>query len=210
MSAGMTRNTARELGALPARVPKRLRPLYAIAALFAATLSGASSTLAAPCWQPPVTAAVVDPYRQPGCRWCPGNRGIEYDTTSGDIVTAVSAGTVSFSGAIAGVHYVVVEIANRWRVTYGNLSNSEFTVGDTIVAGMAIGTAAGAFHFGLRVGDTYTDPAPYLGEWQFRVRLVPTDGAPAAPGPSPTLRCELGAPSPFLRGVPGREPSHRR
>ncbi len=207
MSAGMTHHGAHATRALLAH---RMRPLYAIAALTAATLPCAGVGVAAPCWQPPVTAAVADPFREPACRWCPGNRGIEYATASGDIVTSVAAGTVSFAGAIAGIHYVVVEIVNRWRITYGNLEHSELKVGELVVGGMAIGTAAGAFHFGLRVGDSYTDPAPHIGEWQFRVRLVPTDGAKAAPGPPPTLRCEQGQPRPFVGAVSGREPSRRR
>lgn len=210
MSADISRGAAHAPRARSARMSRRARSGCAMVALIVATLPGAVSVVAAPCWRPPVAAAVADPFRQPDCPWCPGNRGIEYATAPGDIVTSVAAGTVTFAGSIAGIRYVVVEIANRWRITYGNLSDSELRVGKTVVAGMAIGATAGAFHFGLRDGETYIDPAPYLGEWQFRVRLVPTDGSRASSGSPPTLRCETDERRPVARGVPGREPSLRR
>jgi murein DD-endopeptidase MepM/ murein hydrolase activator NlpD len=189
---------------------RRPRPVYGVVALIVATLPGSVPVVAAPCWQPPVAAAVADPFRRPDCPWCPGNRGIEYATALGDRVLSVAAGTVSFAGSVAGVRYVVVDIANHWRITYGNLSDSELKVGETVVAGMVVGSAARAFHFGLRDGDTYIDPAPYLGDWQFRVRLVPADGSRATPGPPPTLRCDTGGQHPLAPRVLRREPSLRR
>ena len=48
-------------------------------------------TGAVPCWVPPVEAPVTDPFRAPRCEWCPGNRGIEYGPTAGQVVTAVAA-----------------------------------------------------------------------------------------------------------------------
>ena len=40
----------------------------------------ADRAVAAECWRPPVPAPVVDPFREPACRWCRGNRGIDYGT----------------------------------------------------------------------------------------------------------------------------------
>lgn len=193
-----------------ARTAHPARPFCAIFLLVLAAWAGAGSVAAAPCWRPPVAAAIADPFRQPDCPWCPGNRGIEYATTSGDLVTSVAAGTVSFAGSIAGSRYVVVETANGWRITYGNLSDGHLRQGATVVAGMAIGAAAGAFHFGLRDGDTYIDPAPYLGEWRFPVRLVPSDGSSAAPSQQPTLRCGAAERGSRSARVVGREPNLRR
>jgi murein DD-endopeptidase MepM/ murein hydrolase activator NlpD len=191
MSA-ITSRDDRSVRRLLARLSRRRRPVCGAFALIVATMPGSAPVSAAPCWRPPVAAAVADPFRQPDCPWCPGNRGIEYATTLGDDVTSVAAGTVSFAGSIAGVRYVVVDLSNHWRVTYGNLSHSELQVGEVVVTGMVVGSAARAFHFGLRDGDTYIDPAPYLGAWQFRVRLVPIDGSRATPGRPPTLRCDAG------------------
>lgn len=152
---------------------------------------------ARPCWRPPVTAPVVDPFRKPTCRWCPGNRGIEYRTRDGDPVTAVATGRVSYTGTIAGVSYVVVRHGDGRRVTYGNVRSAPFDAGDLVVRGSSIGRAAGRFHFGVRVGDRYIDPAPYLGRLVGRARLVPVDGGRSNPAPPPVLRCgepEVGRP----------------
>ena len=150
--------------------------------------------LAAPCWPPPTEARVSDPYRPPGCAWCPGNRGIEYATPAGTQVRSVAAGTVTFAGDVAGAVYVVVEVANGWRLTYGNLAEREVDRGDTVVAGSMLGRTAGRLHLGLRDRveqgpDAYLDPTPYLGEWRRRPRLIPTDGSPGRAAPPPTLQC---------------------
>jgi murein DD-endopeptidase MepM/ murein hydrolase activator NlpD len=148
-----------------------------------------------PCWESPVHAAVSDPFREPRCPWCPGNRGIEYATTAGVRVRAVATGRVSFAGTIAGTVYVVVRHGGDRRVTYANLIDESFSVGDLVVRGQTIGRTAGRLHFGLRVGDRYVDPAPLLGRWVHRPRLIPVDGGPGNPAPAPRLRC----------GSPGRE-----
>jgi murein DD-endopeptidase MepM/ murein hydrolase activator NlpD len=136
------------------------------------------SAAAATCWQPPVEAPVTDPFRAPTCPYCAGNRGIEYGTPAGSPVRAVAAGRVTFAGAVAGTVYVVVEHADRLRVTYGNLDDRTVGVGDAVVRGMLLGVTAGRFHLGLRRNDTYLDPNPFIGVWRGIVRLVPTDGSP--------------------------------
>lgn len=160
------------------------------AAAVALALTTPSATLdARTCWLPPTPAPVVDPFREPACRWCPGNRGIEYGTRTGDVVRAVAAGRVTFSGSVAGVRYVVVQHADGRRTTYGRLAATRFRVGDAVIRGVVVGSVAGRFHFGLREGDTYVDPAPLLGRFVNRPRLVPTDGRAANPPPPPVLRC---------------------
>ena len=146
------------------------------------------------CWRAPVMAPVADPFREPLCRWCPGNRGIEYATQSGDTVTAVAAGHVTYSGTIAGRTYVVVRHADGRRATYGNLSDRLYSTGDVLAAGAVVGHAAGAFHFGFRDDERYIDPAPFIGRLVGVARLIPGDGAPPAPAPPPRLVC--GSPPP--------------
>jgi murein DD-endopeptidase MepM/ murein hydrolase activator NlpD len=148
-----------------------------------------SAVVAAPCWQPPVSAPVADPFRAPACPWCPGNRGIEYRTRPGTQVRAVAAGRVTFAGSVAGERYVVVRHADGRRATYGNLASIAVSEGDAVVARSIVGTASPATHFGLRRGDTYVDPTPYLGRPVTVTRLIPLDGSVAAP-PGPTRwRC---------------------
>src|SRR5690606_4613334 len=115
----------------------------------AAFVAGAPRPVSAgACWEPPVAAPVVDPFRPPACPWCPGNRGLTFGTPPGAVVRAVAAGRITFAGPVAGTVYLVVELANGWRVTYGNLSELTVGLGDPVVGGMQLGRAAGEFHFG--------------------------------------------------------------
>src|SRR5262245_17154722 len=157
--------------------------------VFACMSSGGSHAQAVQCWLPPVSAPVVDQFREPACRWCPGSRGIEYGTSAGDPVRAVAAGTVTFSGTVAGQDFVVVRHADGKRVTYGNLADRRFADGDVIAAGVIVGHATGHLHFGLRDDDRYVDPAPYIGRLAGAPRLIPADGSPAAPAGPPRLVC---------------------
>jgi murein DD-endopeptidase MepM/ murein hydrolase activator NlpD len=153
----------------------------------------ASLGLFTTCLLPPVTAPVADPFREPACQWCPGNRGIEYAVAAGTPVLAAAAGTVTFSGPVAGTFYVVVQHPDGVRATYGQLAGSHLAAGDVVVAGAIVGPSAGGLHFGLRVGDRYVDPAPFLGRLVERARLVPTDGSAARPAPPPRLECPAAA-----------------
>jgi murein DD-endopeptidase MepM/ murein hydrolase activator NlpD len=144
---------------------------------------------AEPCWRVPVTAPVTDPFRTPACRWCAGNRGIEYTVEPGTPVRAAATGRVTFAGRVAGVRYVVVEVEPGWRVTYGALASSRLGVGDPVVAGSIVGRSSARLHFGLRVDGQYRDPAPHLGRAVGVPRLVPLDGHPARPAPPARLVC---------------------
>ena len=42
----------------------------------------------------PVSGVVVDGFREPACRWCAGNRGLEFSTDVGSPVRAAVAGSV--------------------------------------------------------------------------------------------------------------------
>ena len=109
-----------------------------------------ASLVLSSCLLPPVTAPVADPFREPACPWCPGNRGLTYDVAAGTPVRAAAAGTVTFSGSVAGTFYVVVEHADGLRATYGELAGSHLDAGDVVVAGAIVGPSAGGLHFGLR------------------------------------------------------------
>jgi murein DD-endopeptidase MepM/ murein hydrolase activator NlpD len=141
------------------------------------------------CYPPPVVAAVVDPFRAPPCAQCAGNRGLEYATAAGTRVTAVAPGVVSFSGVVAGTRYVVVLQPDGLRATYGRLASAAVPVGAAVTTGSVVGTTSVGLFFGLRDGDTYIDPAPLLGRWRFRPRLLPSNGGPARPAPPGRLGC---------------------
>jgi murein DD-endopeptidase MepM/ murein hydrolase activator NlpD len=145
-----------------------------------------------PCWRPPVAGVIADPFRAPACTWCAGNRGIEYQFAGTMTVRASATGAVTFSGDVAGTRYVVVRLPNGWRTTYGRLETAGVELGDVVVAGARIGAATGELFFGLRIGEEYVDPAPFIGRAVGRARLVPVDGTPARPAPPSTVRCRVG------------------
>ena len=103
---------------------------------------------------------------------------------------AAATGTVTFSGVVVDVRYVVVRHADGLLATYGGLSSTPLTTGDTVVAGAIVGHSGGELYFGLRTGpDRYIDPQPLLGELVVPPYLIPTDGTPGRPPPEPVLRC---------------------
>ncbi len=144
---------------------------------------------ATPCWLPPVVGTVTDPFREPPCTWCAGNRGLEYRVAATTEVRAAASGRVVFVGTVVDVRYVVVQLASGWRHTYGQLTSSRLEMGDAVIANSVVGTASGTFFFGLRIGDDYADPAPYVGVVRTRPRLVPLDGTPERPAPPARPRC---------------------
>jgi murein DD-endopeptidase MepM/ murein hydrolase activator NlpD len=161
--------------------------LFVVLSLLAPAGLGAASG----CLLPPVQAPVLDPFRRPACEWCPGNRGLQFGGGAGMSVRVAAAGTVRFSGVVAGTRYVVIEHAlGGLRATYGSLVGTALRVGDVVAAGSTVGQTTGTgLYFGLRRGDTYIDPAPLLGRLVERPRLVPTDGTRPRPAPPPTVRC---------------------
>lgn len=143
----------------------------------------------APCWDPPVTAPITDPFRLPACTYCPGNRGIEFAPEPGQPVAAVAAGRVTFVGTVAGTVYVVVEHAAGRRATYGRLGAVAVSRGASVVAGQRIGATTDAFYFGLRHGDRPVDPTSMFGRRRYSLRLLPTDGSASPPGGQGRLVC---------------------
>jgi murein DD-endopeptidase MepM/ murein hydrolase activator NlpD len=177
----------------PSRRRRRARVGRGVALVAALLVAGGAlfppATAWADCWRPPVDGVVVDPFREPPCRWCAGNRGLEWLTADGAAVRAAAAGVVTFGGTVAGTSYVVVRLANGWLLTYGRLATREVATGDPVVTGGVLGTTDGRLFFGLRVDGRYVDPARYLGELIGRPRLVPADGRAARPAPPPRLAC---------------------
>jgi murein DD-endopeptidase MepM/ murein hydrolase activator NlpD len=128
---------------------------------------------------PPVDGPIIDHFRPPACRWCPGNRGVDYATTPGEAVRASAAGTVSFAGRIGADLYVTVQHPDGLRTSYAYLATILVTEGQVVSQGTMLGAAAASVHFGVRRGDVYLDPELLLAGWRLQPRLVPTDGAPA-------------------------------
>jgi murein DD-endopeptidase MepM/ murein hydrolase activator NlpD len=171
-------------------VPFRFVP-FVVALLLFGPAGTAVAAPPEPCWRPPVAAPISDPFRAPDCRWCAGNRGVEYGTLAGVSVRAVTTGRVTFSGVVAGRRYVVVLDAAGRRVTYGDLALPVPFTGAVVVAGSVVGVTTGPLHLGVRVGDDYLDPEDFLGTPVIRPHLVPVDGRPGR-RPVVTVHCGAG------------------
>ncbi|MCX6536263.1 MAG: peptidoglycan DD-metalloendopeptidase family protein [Actinobacteria bacterium] len=127
-------------------------------------------------------ATISDPFRQPICDRCAGNRGIEYTTQPGTPISAGASGVVSFSGVVANKKYLVIRTAAGRRLTYGSILNSDLHIGNSVVVGQIIGTTSNMLYFGVRessaLGDIYVDPAKFLNQNnQISSRAVLVSGA---------------------------------
>lgn len=153
------------------------------------TLLPTAGPTAGPCYWPPVEAPIVDHFRDPGCRWCAGNRGLEYDVSPGTPVRALAAGVVSFAGVVVGTRYVVVTHPDGRRATYGRVASTPLHVGDVVAAGVVVATTTDGLYVGLRDGEVYVDPEPFIGRLRLLPYLVPLDGTPRRPPPPARLSC---------------------
>ena len=115
-----------------------------------------------------VDARVVDPFRQPKCEQCAGNRGIEYRTPPGAAIFAGASGTVSFYGMVGGTRYLIIRTAHGRRLTYGMIAGSHLRLGDSVLASEIVAVAGATLYFGIREnseqGNIYVDPARYLAQ----------------------------------------------
>lgn len=156
---------------------------------------------AVPCLLPPVDVPIAEPYREPACPYCPGQRGVRYHPAPGTSVRAVAGGRVDFVGLVAGVRWVTVGHPDGLRSTYGYLRSARVKVGQQVAMGDLLGVSGALLHLGLRRGEQYLDPTPVLGRAVGRVRLVPVAGSggrpvsppgsrsPVRPRPAPRLVC---------------------
>jgi murein DD-endopeptidase MepM/ murein hydrolase activator NlpD len=130
---------------------------------------------AAVTYRPPVDAPVVDPFRPADPNWTSGNRGLEYAATPGTPVAASAAGEVVFAGPVADGLHVVVLHDDGLRTSYSFLQLVAVKRGDRVAQGQTVGTAQARFHFGVRAGDAYLDPAKLFGGGPVEVHLVPEE-----------------------------------
>ncbi|HEX2046270.1 MAG TPA: peptidoglycan DD-metalloendopeptidase family protein [Acidimicrobiales bacterium] len=149
--------------------------LATLVALLATTARPAAATgPAAVTYRPPVDAPVVDAFRPPAESWNAGNRGLEYATAPGTAVGAAADGEVVFAGPVAGGLHVVVLHDDGLRTSYSFLERVSVRRGDKVRQGQPLGTTRDRFHFGVRAGDAYLDPAKLFGGPP-QVHLVPDD-----------------------------------
>ncbi|MFU8947290.1 M23 family metallopeptidase [Mycetocola zhadangensis] len=129
-------------------------------------------------WIRPVAAGISSPYGPRGLI-CNGagcsnsfHDGIDFGTSCGTPVKAVSAGRVTFTGNAGSYgNRVIVDHGNGVASIYGHLQNGSFkvSVGDlieagTVVAGVGATGVVTACHLDLKIGinGSFTSPVPYL------------------------------------------------
>ena len=153
------------------RLAVALATLVALAAT--APPPAAAAAPAAVTYKPPVDAPVVDAFRPPAQNWNAGNRGLEYATARGSPVGAAAGGEVVFAGPVAGGRHVVVLHDDGLRTSYSFLESISVRRGQKVRQGEELGTANDRFHFGVRAGDAYLDPAKLFGGGPPEIYLVP-------------------------------------
>ena len=164
---------------------RHLVPSFVVAVVLAAAgTASAAPPAAAVSYQPPVHAPVVDAFRPPASPYGPGNRGLEYATSPGDLVRSAAGGEVTFAGVVGHDRFVTVLHADRVRTTYGRLGSAAVAVGDHVGAGEVVGTAgAEGLVWTARIGDAYVDPSVLLAaSGVTSVRLVAASGRPGGAG----------------------------
>jgi murein DD-endopeptidase MepM/ murein hydrolase activator NlpD len=129
----------------------------------------ASSSAAGPDLLQPVDGPIVRHFEPPPTPYSAGHRGIDFGVPIGTTVVAAADGTVSFAGAVGGSLFVSIDHPGGLRTTYSFLSAVLVKKGQLVTQGQPVARsgpgAAGEspnLHFGLRSGDDYLDPEPYL------------------------------------------------
>jgi murein DD-endopeptidase MepM/ murein hydrolase activator NlpD len=186
----------------------------AVVALGAGVLALAplwSSAATMPGYLRPVRGPIIRHFERPATPYSAGHRGIDLAVPIGTPIVASNAGTVAFAGAVAGQLYISIDHADGIRTTYSYVSLVSVRKGDAVARGQQIGLSGPGdpvspqpcLHFGMRVGDTYLDPEPFLIDGLRRdisqaIRLAPDEEASGGPV---AARDSIPAAGPILAGA---------
>ncbi len=114
----------------------------------------------------PVSGPVVAAFAPVG-RYA-GHWGIDIAVEPGSTVRSAAAGTVTFSGTVAGNQTVTVEHGGGLKTSYSYLSERAVGRGAHLVRGAPVGSSGrahetDALHFSVRRDGSYLDPRLFLG-----------------------------------------------
>lgn len=147
----------------------------AVVVFIAADVSPPGSNPTSRCvilrYRPPVREAVSQPFSLPKGPYGPGNRGLEYQTSRGEVVAAIGDGVVQFAGPVGGFIAVTIHHPDGLRSSYSYLESASVAVGDNVLAGTEIGRSSDRLQLGVRSGGKYLDPALLFA--RVVLRLVP-------------------------------------
>ncbi len=148
----------------------------AVSAVLDSPLRSQAIEVGADVHQPPVDAPIIDPFRPPDQPWLAGNRGVEYDTTNGQVVRASAPGVVTFAGQVGGNFFVTIRHSPDLRTTVGFVTSALVVTGDSVEQGQPIAIAGTTMHFTARREGEYIDPTSLFVQGRVVVRLVPEPG----------------------------------
>jgi len=115
----------------------------------------------------PLFGTVVHPYDAPANPYAAGHRGVDVAAPMGTPVRASAAGTVSFSGNVAGDGSVTIDHDPHLKTSYSYLGSIAVKKGQTVKRGTVIGTVGRGHpgsglpphvHLSARRDGVYFDP----------------------------------------------------
>ena len=133
-------------------------------------LQPSAATAATPGYLRPVRGPIIRHFEPPPTPYAAGHRGLDMAVPIGTPVVASNAGVVAFAGAVAGELFVSIDHPDGIRTTYSYLAAVSVAKGDVLARGQQValsgpghaGSTQPHLHFGMRIGDGYLDPEPYL------------------------------------------------
>lgn len=142
----------------------------------------------------PVPGPIVRHFEPPPTPYAAGHRGIDIEAPAGTTVIASAGGVVAFAGQVGGSLFVSIDHPDGIRTTYSFLSAVLVRAREAVAQGAPVARSGPGhddgtpphLHFGMRIGDEYIDPEPFLVAGLRRnqsaaLRLAPLEGgAPAA------------------------------
>lgn len=194
---------------MPHPLRRVLRLVLIVLCLLAALAVPGPARAEAPRWRWPVASPhpVVHPFDAPEDPYGPGHRGIDVAVPGAGVpVSAVEAGTVRYSGTVAGRGVVSVLHADGLISTYEPVAGT-LEEGARVATGEVLGEIVGSgashcedqvcLHLGARRGQGYLDPQVLLGARGPSVLLPWATDAPDAEGSAePGRRLARAEPAP--------------
>lgn len=122
-------------------------------------------------WLWPLEAFRLErPFVAPAHRYGPGHRGIDIQPVGSIVVRAPAAGTVAFSGPVAGRGILTIDHGDGLVTTLEPVA-SKLSAGASVDRGAGVGSVAtgghaadGSLHFGVRLNGEYINPMLLVGE----------------------------------------------
>lgn len=154
------------------------RILTALVTAFAVAWGAPAAAYVDPTTGDSRVSRVLRPADIPDNNWDPGHRGVDLALSTGSDVLAAAAGTVVFSGTVAGTPVVSIDHADGIRTSYLPV-HSRVAAGDSVDEGQVIGRLAHpvdghrGLHWGARTGpDEYINPLSLLDAPVIRLKPV--------------------------------------